>query len=136
MYDFDCGIKPELIRDDLSQQAAHKASAAPFVYDSEVAPNPPGRMGHFEACSQHHGGYCKKDILLGIVETLNRNLYLAVRGFKAVFPIYVEFELLAAGHVNPKLHCMIGRTVGEGRLIWVVKFNIVSRFFQISKNEP
>ena len=118
MYDYDSGIRADLVRRDLSRAEIQERLHQLFRYDRRPVPNPAGPMTHFEPCSQRHGGlYETVCDLCSRADTLTINMYIACRDSRKQFPLLLEFEVRGA---PPVWHYVfLGRLIGTGQLAFV-----------------
>ena len=111
LHSFAHGIRTSLIQTTRTRADAVQTCKQVFGYDHVPKKNPPGKMTHFEPCSQLHGGHCKKHDTREMGEVLTHNVYASARSWKQQFPVFLEFEI-----GTHREAVFLGKLIGRGQL--------------------
>ena len=92
LHEFDRGLKPCLVQSHMAQPAIRQAYKDLFDYDHVPVANPPNIGKYFKPCCVRHGGYCKDSPLIGMAETLAKNLHTVCKEWKRQFPVLLQIS--------------------------------------------
>ena len=107
LHEFDCGVRADLIKSELTGEQVSSMYKDMFHYDHKPVSNPAADVVSFP-CSQLYGGMCEKAFLRIAADHLTSNLCNWCKGWKGEFPIVVQFV-----HHDFNEFCFIARVIGS-----------------------